>query len=83
MREYSAKRCGSRLRVHGRRTQTHFKLETCSMQSVILGIRLRETSPAGGRKLRRAIRLPISNNYARHSSIHYERGDSDCEFNGS
>ena len=37
------------------------------MGSRILGKRLRETAPAGRAKLRREIRLPISNNYAPHS----------------
>ena len=35
-----------------------------SLQSEIFGKRLRETSPAGGGKLRHAIRIPIFNNFA-------------------
>ena len=39
------------------------------MGSKILGKGLRENAPAGRAKLRREIRLPISNNYARHSTL--------------
>ena len=38
------------------------------MGSRIIGKRVRESVPAGRAKLRREIRLPISNNYARHST---------------
>ena len=39
-----------------------------TMGSIILGKRFRELAPAARAKLRREIRLPISNNYAPHSS---------------
>ena len=45
-----------------------------TMGSRILGKRFHELAPAARAKLRREIRLPISNNYAPHSSsIAYKR----------
>ena len=40
-----------------------------TLQNIFVGKRLRETGPAGRGKLRREIRVPISNNYARRSSF--------------
>ena len=45
--------------------------EGYTLQSLIIGKRLRETAPAGRAKLRREFRVPISNNYARFSICLY------------
>ena len=40
-----------------------------TLQSIIIGKGLRETAPAGRGKLRYEVRVPISNNYARLSTV--------------
>ena len=59
--------CDSCCRIGKSADSATVNFHICTMQNIILGKRLRKSSPAGGRKLRRAIGLPISNNCALHS----------------